>query len=203
MSIATPPGWSLFQVPPFPVRRFTVAEYHHMIQTGMLAEDEPVELLEGWIVPKMPRNPPHDGTIQAADKVIGRHLPAGWDTRIQSAITLADSEPEPDLTVVKGDERTYFTRHPGPQDIGLLIEVADTWLTHDRGDKGRAYARAGIVIYWIINLLDRQVEVYSDSTGPDPAPHYRQRQDYGANDAVPLVLLGHHSASIAVSSLLP
>src|SRR5882762_3647803 len=95
---------SLFGMPPLPVRRFTVAVYHRMIDVGLLTEDEPVELLEGWIVPKMPRNPPHDGTIQRINKRLGRCLPPGWDLRVQSAVTTADSEPEPDLAVVRGDE---------------------------------------------------------------------------------------------------
>lgn len=97
-----------------PVRRFSVDEYHRMIQAGILTEDDAVELLEGWIVPKMPRNPPHDGTIQIADEVLRPRLPAGWQLRIQSALTMPDSEPEPDLVVVRGDARTYLNRHTRP-----------------------------------------------------------------------------------------
>src|SRR5438128_1194075 len=132
-------------------RRFSVAEYHRLIQTGILTEDDNLELLEGYLVCKMSRNPPHDATIQKATKRLFRVLPAGWDLRIQSAVTLPDSEPEPDFAVVRGDETAYRAHHPGPPDVGLVIEVADSTLPGDRDDKGRIYARAGIPTYWIVN----------------------------------------------------
>src|SRR5437879_2759432 len=80
-------------VPPVPVRRFTVAEYHRMIEAGILGEDEPYELLEGWIVPKMTRNPPHDLALGLAEDEIGRLLPANWFRRDQSAVTAGGSDP--------------------------------------------------------------------------------------------------------------
>ncbi len=203
MSIGAPPTWNTFELPPFPVRRFTVAEYHHMVQTGLLTEDEPVELLEGWIVPKVPRNTRHDVTLDLAQEVIRHKLPARWRIRIQSAITTDDSEPEPDLAIVLGPANRYLGHHPGAQDIAALIEVADTSLTHDRKEKGRVYARASVPIYWIINLVDSQVEVYTDPSGPVPAPNYRQRRDYGVNDSVPLVIGGQEIGQIAVRELLP
>ncbi len=203
MSIGAPPTWNTFELPPFPVRRFTVDEYHRMIQMGLLTEDEPVELLEGWIVPKMPRNPNHDATIELAQETLRGRLPPGWRVRVQSAITTADSEPEPDVAVVRGGPRERLSRHPGPQDIALLIEVADSSLAHDRDDKGHLYARARIAFYWIINLVDSQVEVYTDPSGPVPAPSYRQRRDYGVTDSVPLVIGGQEIGHIAVRELLP
>src|SRR4051812_20450947 len=95
-------------------RRFSVDEYHHLIDIGFLTEDDPLELIEGYLVMKMPHNPPHDGTIQRLNRRLTRVLPGGWDLRIQSAITLSESEPEPDLVVVRGDENSFLTRHPGP-----------------------------------------------------------------------------------------
>jgi Uma2 family endonuclease len=204
MSVITPPpqlNWPAMS--PYPVHRFSVDDYHRMIQAGILTEDDRVELLEGVIVPKMPHNPPHDGTIQLANKRIGRRLPAGWDIRVQSAITTPDSEPEPDLAIVRGDESTYLHRHPEPPDIGIVIEVADATLTTDRRDKGRLYARAGILCYWIINLVDRKVEVYTDPTGPDANPRFRQHQDYDLQAAVPLVIDGQERGPIPVPELLP
>jgi hypothetical protein len=203
MSITAPPVPGMFALPPGPVRKFTVDEYHRMIQAGILTEDDPVELLEGWIIPKMPRNPPHDGTLELCEDAIRPLLPPGWKVRGQSATTTADSEPEPDLIVAAGSGRSHLTRHPEPHEIAVVIEVADTPLAHDRRDKGRAYARAGLVCYWIVNLPDRQVEVYTDPTGPDVNPAYRQRQDYWVNDAVPLVINGQEVARVPVSQLLP
>lgn len=203
MSTVAPPTGLPPQPPSLPVRRFTVDEYHRMIQASILTEDDPVELLEGLVVPKMPHNPPHDGTIDLAREVIQSRLPAGWRVRVQSAITTGDSEPEPDLAVVPGPANRYLDHHPGVGEIATLMEVSDTTLTRDRQDKYRIYARAGITCYWIINLVDRQVEVYTDPSGPDANPTYRRRQDYLANDAIPLVIAGQEVARISVAELFP
>jgi hypothetical protein len=96
-----------------------------------------------------------------------------------------------------------MTRHPGPGDIGTLIEVAESSLASDRGDKARAYARANILCYWIINLVARKIEVYTDPSGPDLHPRYRQHQDFDIQTAVPLVLDGQEIARIPVAELLP
>src|SRR5262245_43751216 len=101
LTVAAPPA-----APTPLLRRFSVDEYHRMIQAGILGEGDRVDLLAGQVVHKMPRNPPHDGTIQLVNKQALAHLPGGWCVRIQSAITLSDSEPEPDLAVARGDERT-------------------------------------------------------------------------------------------------
>jgi hypothetical protein len=102
-------------MPLFPIRPFTVAEYHRMIQAGIFTEDDPVELLEGWITPKMPRNPPHDGTLDRAEDALAGCLPAGWRVRRQKALTLADSEPEPDIVVCRGPPPGSCTSIPVPR----------------------------------------------------------------------------------------
>ena len=184
-------------------RRFSVAEYHRLIQIGILTEDDNLELLEGYLVHKMTRNPPHDSALHRTLKRLNRLLTAGWDVRVQTAVTLTQSEPETDLAVVREDVDEYATRHPGPADIGLVIEVADTTLLGDRTDKGRIYARAGIECYWIVNLHDAQVEVYTGPSGPTASPGYGQRKDHRVGDTVPLVLDGVQAAAIAVTDLLP
>jgi Uma2 family endonuclease len=190
--------------PPEPVRRFTVDEYHRMIHLGILKEDDPVELLEGWIVAKMPRNPPHDVAVALTQAALSAALPQAWICRGQSAVTTIDSEPEPDIAVVRGPIRRYVTNHPGPADLGLVVEVADSTLARDRTLKARLYARAIIPIYWIVNIPDRQIEVYSDPIGAAAAEsHYRQRQDFDVTGAVPLVLDGRAIATIPVRDLLP
>jgi Uma2 family endonuclease len=184
------------------LHRFSVAEYHRMIRAGILTEDHRVELLEGVIVDKMPHNPPHDGTITRIQRRLARQLSQDWLIRVQCAITTRYSEPEPDLAIVKNLEDVYFTRHPGPRDIALLIEVADSTLADDRQDKGSIYAHARIPIYWIVNLNDRTVEVYTEpKSGKEPA--YRRHADYGIDAKVPLVLEGEQVAQIAASDLLP
>jgi hypothetical protein len=203
MSVISSPTAGGWQPPNLPVRRFTVDEYHQMIQAGILTEKDAVELLGGLIVPKMPHNPPHDLAIELADELLRQHLPAGWRVRIQSAITTAESEPEPDLAVLRGAPRGRSGRQPGPQDLALVAEVADTSLDRDRGEKAVIYARAAISCYWIINLKDAQVEVYTDPSGPDANPSYRQRQVFRTTDAVPLVLDGQELARIVVVEFLP
>src|SRR5437868_5021584 len=105
------------------IPRFSVARYQKMIEVGILTAEDKVELLENYLVLKMPRNPPHDSTLQRMLRPLLRSLPAAWDLRIQSAVTLADSQPEPDSAIVRGSATAYETRHPNAADVGLLIEV--------------------------------------------------------------------------------
>jgi Uma2 family endonuclease len=183
-------------------RRFSVAEYHRLAEIGVLTEDDDLELLEGYLVLKMARSPPHDGTMHQVLDVLTSHLTAGWKIRIQSAITLTDSVPEPDLAVVRKDRSGYRKRHPGAAEVGLVIEVSDSTLAGDRIDKGRIYARAGIPTYWIVNIADRQVEVYEGPSGPVATPAYGQRQDYRPGDALPFMLGGSLIATVTVQDLL-
>jgi hypothetical protein len=108
--------------------RFFVAAYQRMVESGALTSEDKVELLENYVVLKMPHNPPHDSTIQRMLRPLLRRLPGGWDLRVQSVITLSDSEPEPDFAIVRGSSADYETRHPFAADVGLVIEVADTSL---------------------------------------------------------------------------
>jgi hypothetical protein len=188
-------------VPPFPVYRFTVDQYHRMMEAGILTEDDRVELLEGWIVPKMPHKPPHDGTIWLTQTALLPCLPVGWILRVQSAITTPDSEPEPDLVIARGPGLQYFTRHPQPRDIGLVVEVSDTTLNEDRDGKGRLYARARLPVYWVINLPDTKVEVYTEPrAGKRPA--YRRCEDYLVPQLLPLVLDGREVARLDLHEIL-
>jgi Uma2 family endonuclease len=193
----------IYQQPPSSGQRLSVAEYHRLIVEGALGENDRVELLDGWIIAKMTHNPLHEGIIQIVSKRLARHLPPRWEIRIQSAITTADSEPEPDIVVARGDERTYLARHPGPADIGLLIEVAESSLDQDRILKSVIYARAGVPVYWIINLIDFQIEKYSDPSGPTADPVYRSRRIYRGDDIVPILIDGVDVAHIAAPDVLP
>ena len=210
-SILTPPAPVAGRTPVGPVTywadpsvyRFSVAQYQRMITAGVLTHEDKVELLEGYVVRKMPRNPPHDGTIQVITKRLGRRVPAGWDLRVQLTVELSDSQPEPDFSIARGDETTYLHRHPTPADVGLIVEVASSSLPRDQQDKSRVYAAAGIACYWIINLVDRRVEVYTQPSGPTPVPAYGAFQTFQPGDAVPLVLDGATVASVPVADLLP
>jgi Uma2 family endonuclease len=191
-------------LPPFPVKRFTVDEYHRMIDAGVFVDDDRFELLEGWIIPKpTKRTPPHDVTIVLIDERLRALIPAGWRLRNQSAITTRDSEPEPDIAVIRGEARDYLGSHPGPADIALVIEVSDSTLAEDRTLKARLYARAGISTYWIVNVAEGQIEVHADPSGPSSQPSYRERSVVGPEGDVALVIDGREVARVAARDLLP
>lgn len=184
-------------------RKFTLAEYHKLIQLGVLIDGEPYELLEGNLVHKMSRGTPHDAALQALTKRFFRLAPAGWDARGQSAITLTgNSEPEPDLAFVRGDENTYRDHHPTPADIGLLVEVSDSSLAIDRHDKGSIYAANGIPVYWVVNVIDKVIEVYTQPAGSGEAAAYATRTDFAVGSAVPVVLDGNTVGTIAVADVM-
>ncbi len=113
-----------------------------------------------------------------------------------------DNVPEPDAAVVKGPIRRYLKHHPYPADIALLVEVSESTLDQDRGIKLEMYARDRIPEYWIVNLVDRVVEVYTQPKG-GKTPSYRQMVSYGAGSSVPLRTAGKELGEIPVSDLLP
>ncbi|HZF40717.1 MAG TPA: Uma2 family endonuclease, partial [Blastocatellia bacterium] len=132
-----------------------------------------------------------------------RLLPHGWRAEEQEPITTEDSEPEPDVAVIRGAPRDYLERHPGPDDVALVIEVSDTTLRRDRGLKKRIYARAGIQVYWIINLLENQIEVYTEPAGEAEESDYQRRQDCFPDDEIPVVIEGREVGRLAARDILP
>ena len=174
-----------------------------MIRAGVLTEDDPVELLEGWLVQKMPKNPSHRIAKRRTVQALGRGVPPGWFVEEQEPLTTLDSEPEPDVMVVRGASDDYHDRHPSPEDVALIVEVSDTTLSNALVPKKRIYARAAVPIYWLLNLPGRVLEVYSDPTGPSDNPDYRQRMNYGPDQEVSLLINGREVGRIRVSDLLP
>jgi Uma2 family endonuclease len=180
-----------------------VEEYRRLGREGILREDDRVELLDGWIVRKMIHDPQHDVAIELADEALRRHLPPGFRVRIQSVVTTRDSEPEPDLAVVRGDPRRRRKRHPTPAEVALVVEVADTSLETDRSFKAALYARARIPVYWIVNVADGQVEVYTEPSRSPRSAQYKVCRVYKRGESVPLVVLGRRVGEIPVAELLP
>jgi Uma2 family endonuclease len=181
------------------IHRLSVKQYHKMIESGVLTEDDRVELLEGILVDKMPHDPMHDGTIQKSNRRLLRTVPAGWEIRVQSSVTLVRSEPEPDLAIVRDDVHGYMRRHPGAADFGVVIEVSNSSLETDRTDKLRIYARAGLPVYWIINVVNGQVEAFEQPSGAD----YASNKVYRRGDSVALALDGVVVGNIPAADLLP
>lgn len=195
-------SWLDEAVPDTPIWRLTVAQYHQMVQTGILTDDDPVELLEGWLVISMPKNSPHRLATQLTSDLLAQALPVGWHVNSQEPITTADSESEPDVAVIRGNRRDYRERHPKPAEVGLVVEVLDITLQRDRTIKQRLYAAANIPCYWIINLAEGQIEVYSEPQAAGSEPRYNQRHDYLRGTSLPFTLDGQPVATLAVDELL-
>ena len=179
--------------------RMTVDQYERLVQSGLL-DDHQIELIDGLLVRKMGKNPPHSWTVEALREEIAGRLPSGWSSRQEQPAAIPDlNEPEPDVAVVRGTKNDYARRHPRPSDLALVIEVADSTLEKDRGPKLVAYGRGGIPVYWIINLIDRQLEVH---TLPHPGG-YQRRQVLVTGDEAPLSIDGKEIGRIPVDAILP
>jgi Uma2 family endonuclease len=187
------------QIQPYPpapadLYRFNVDEYERMD-----LDDPRVELINGYVVKKVPKKPTHSWTTKAVLKSLENRIPPGWTSRQEQPVLIpAFDEPEPDVAIVRGGDDDYEHRHPGPADVGLLVEVSEATLVRDQNEKLPAYARGGIPVFWIVNLVDRQVEVYSDP-GPDG---YRSTQVFTPGQHVPVMLDGHLIGHVAVDDIL-
>jgi Uma2 family endonuclease len=184
-------------------RKWTRAEYAHLVEAEILGPGDRVELLAGDLLLKEPQHRPHVTAIQLAVRALRAAFGPGWDVQVQAPIALGpDSEPEPDVSVVPGDPRDYGDEHPGRP--VLVVEVALSGLDFDREHKGGLYARAGLADYWIVNLPDRRLEIYREPSADPSAP-------FGWRHASVTVLpagghaspLGAPAAPVAVADLLP
>jgi Uma2 family endonuclease len=189
--------------PPLPVCRFTVEHYEEMIRAGIIMEDDPIELLDGWMMPKMTQHPPHVLTSELIYNVLSRALPEGWCIHSQRPLRLTASMPEPDVMVIRGDLRSYRDRLPQAEDVALVVEVADASLSRDQVVKKAIYAQAGIPVYWLVNLIDGRIEEYTDPTGSVENSDYRQRHDYLVDSEIALLLDGRCTGNLHVRDLLP
>ncbi len=180
--------------------RLTLEQYERMVDEGILNSHDRVHLIDGILVEKMVQNDPHCTADDLCGVALERLIPPGWYIRAAKPIRLPGqkSKPEPDRCVVRGTILDYSERTPGPADIGMVVEIADSSLYDDRALAG-IYGSAGIPVYWLVNLVNRQVEVYTDP-GPEG---YRARQDYHSGDAIPVVIDGHQLGQVAVDDILP
>jgi Uma2 family endonuclease len=182
--------------------RLTVYQYEQMEEAGILTEDDQVELLNGVLVRKMAKAESHTASCTDARDALLKLIGMGWYLRIEAPIRIPDyDEPEPDLAVVRGKSRddVALKRPPLPEDVTLVIEVAESSLQRDRTDKLRGYAKGGIPVYWIINLVDRQVEVYTQPQGTS----YLACQVFKPDQSVSVLIGGSPVGEIAVADLLP
>ena len=184
--------------------RITVDRYQQMVAAAVFDPKDPVFLWRGGLVRKMTKNQPHNIALAELNTILCRMVPAGWHVRPEQPVRFDDdSVPEPDLTIVRGASRDYPEFPPTPRDVALIIEVADSSLAVDSGELRRAYAAAAIPTYWLWNLVDRRLQIYSDPTGPDSNPDYRNRRDLGPEEEVAIILDGREVGRITVRDALP
>ena len=142
-------------------RRFTVDDYYRMVETGILSEGDRTELIEGEIIEMIPIGSRHAGNVDRLNTLFTSSVEDDAIVRVQSPIRLDEhSEPQPDLTLLQPRDDYYASAHPTPDDILLVVEVADESLSYDRSTKIPLYARHGIPAVWLINLQENAVEVY-------------------------------------------
>jgi len=185
------------------LRRFTVEEYHAMIEGGVFAEDENFELLEGLLVRKMTKHPPHWICTELVRNALQSLGLTGFFVHSQNPVTTSDSEPEPDVALVRGALRDYRGGNPDPSRVPLIVEVADSSIYRDRTWKKRIYARAGVAVYWIVDLIDQQIEVHTQPSGPCDEPDYSNCEVFAADGTLPVVVDGKVVGKLAVKDLLP
>ena len=146
----------------FSVHSFTLEQYHAMIEHGILTEEDKVELLAGKIIDMSPIGRFHSACVSELTYFFLPKWIGVYTCRAEQPISLPDaSEPEPDFVIADFREDKYAEGHPLASNVRLLIEVSDKTLVLDRASKAEIYATAGIPEYWILNLIDRQLELYS------------------------------------------
>jgi Uma2 family endonuclease len=184
-------------------RRWTRVEYERLIEGGFFQPGDPVELVGGQLIVSEPQGSSHFAAVRAVEEALRTAFGPGWEVRPQGPLALdEESEPEPDVAVVPGGFLDYVAAHPSH--AVLVVEVSESSLALDRHHKGSVYARAGLLDYWVLNLVDRVLEVYRDP-GPDPSAtfgwRYRSVEVLGREtSASPLAAPG---ARVRVVDLLP
>jgi len=184
------------------VNGLSVETYDKMIAKGILPETNRFELIEGRIVEKDVKGRAHQVATERVRRAVERRLPEGWHAEQEASIRIPArrSEPEPDVSLVRGSIEDFEDRHPGPGDVALVVEVSRTSAAKDR-KLVAVYASVGIPAYWIVNVRGRRLEVYSV---PDPETGtYTERRVLGESEAAELVLDGAVVGVVPVSEVLP
>jgi len=186
---------------PESIFRVSIEQYEAMVRSGIFTKRDRLQLINGYLVTKpMTQKPPHSTADDLCGKALDRLCPIGWYVRASKPIRLPNttSMPEPDRCVVRGDIRDYAARDPEPIDIALVVEIADSSLSEDR-DMARIYGASAVPVYWIVNLVNRQVELYS---GPSPAG-YRYCEVLKSGQQIPVFAGGVEIGRIGVDDILP
>jgi Uma2 family endonuclease len=169
-----------------------------MIDSGVFDDEDQFELIEGTLVQKMTKKRRHSSGSEKSWRAVQALLPAGWHVEIEKPVRIPqrDSMPEPDVAVVRGDIDDYLDLDPGPDDLALVVEVSYSTVRADRA-LAATYLGGGVPVYWLLNVRDRQLEVYTLDAGPQAPKTLRE------SDSVDLMIAGAVAGQIAVADLLP
>lgn len=189
-------------IPHVAQRRWTVDEYYRMAETGVLQEGERVELIDGEIVRLSPQDWLHSTSITLSTGVLSALFRPPYYVRVQLPLDASPhSQPEPDFAVIN---QAMLTERPHPKCPLLVLEVAQSSLAYDRGFKSHLYASQGVPEYWVLNVLARQLEVFTEVMPDDKAPfgfRYRRQSVWDAHDTVQPLFAPH--VAVPIVSLLP
>ena len=162
-------------------RLFDVDDYHRIAQAGILSEDDRVELIDGEIVAKTPIGPRHNASVNRANRGLGKIVGDHAIVQVQGSVRLDRfQEPQPDIVLLRPQPDFYASRLPGPSDILLIIEVAESSLHYDREVKARIYAESGVREYWLVDLDDRSASCYRDPSGTA----YQELRQYRSGQSI-------------------
>ena len=183
-----------------PLYRFTVAQFDRMVRDGTIGSQDRVELIDGLVVTRMSKNPPHILAGKLLFSALAGIVPVGWHvTKDDDVFVSEHDKPQPDLAVVRGSPRDYPDQYATPDKIALAVEISESTLAVDRSLKMPRYAAAGMPVYWIVDLIHEKVEVYTDPAGGQ----YGNRAVFTRGQEAPVVIDGKVVGQIAVSEILP
>lgn len=172
-------------------RRFTVAEFHRMLAVGVFPRETAGELLDGYLLNKPQRSDRQDATVKRLNSLFTGLPFAGFVMKCGEPITLSRSEPEPAFMIGRGSANN-----------AIVVEVSESSLLIDRHDKGRIYAEAGIPVYWVVNVEDRVIEVYTQPAGTGSTAAYAKCDVFAVGASVPVVIDGNPIGNIAVADVM-
>ena len=187
--------------------RFTAEVYHRLVESGAFGDKSSMFLLKGQLVEKvsdMTKGRKHVFAHNRIGRILSRVIPDGYFVEQEQPVDLGkDSVPEPDLKVVRGDDEDYLERDPVAGEVPIVVEVADSSLPDDSGEMLRIYAAALIPVYWIVNIPNRRIDVYSRPISRSELSRYEEWQSFGIGDMVPVMIEGVEVGKIAVKDVLP
>ena len=187
-----------------PIYRLSVRQFEKMIAAKIFRHDTRVELLGGIPAVQMTKYSHHNYAVRRLGNMLRELVVPDHLVSEEKSIHLAMGwRPEPDIVVARGPDDRYRKTDPTADDIALIAEVSESTYTTDRGVKWRGYAAAGIAVYWIVNLDQRVIEVYTNPVGREKQASYENKTVFAASDGLPVVIAGQEIGRIAVNEILP